>query len=172
VQLLRERIDQAIAQSALFQMAARPSRQKPVLLSRYESGMDYGNHVDDAVMSANGMPMRTDISFTLFLSDEADYEGGELTMEMTSGEQAFKLPAGSLVMYPSSTLHRVTPVTAGERLAAVGWCQSQVREPAKREVLFDLDTTRRQIFKDAGKTEHFDTISKNLANLQRMWAEP
>jgi len=171
VQAMRQRVDEAIQASTLFQMSARPRRTKPVLFSRYEPGMDYGGHVDDAVMGQDGDALRTDIAFTLFLSDPESYEGGELVTDTTAGEQQYKLPAGSMVVYPASTLHRVAPVTQGERLAAVGWCQSQVRDPAQREVLFDLDTSRRRIFQEQGKTEDFDAITKSVANLLRMWAE-
>ncbi|MAR72171.1 MULTISPECIES: Fe2+-dependent dioxygenase [unclassified Halomonas] len=168
---LRDEVMQTLSAHTLFQIAARPRRMKPVMFSRYQQGMTYGNHVDDAVMPTPQGPMRTDLSFTIFLGDPDSYEGGELVTETTQGEQRFKLPAGSMILYPSSTLHRVDPVTQGERLAAVGWLQSQVRQPEQREVLFDLDTTRRQIFERDGKTAEFDSISKSLANLLRMWAE-
>lgn len=168
---LREAIAAELARHTLFQMAARPRRMKPLMFSRYQEGMSYGNHVDDAVMGTPQGPMRTDLSFTLFLNDPERYDGGELLIDATSGEQRYKLPAGALILYPSSTLHRVEPVTRGERLAAVGWAQSQVRDPQQREILFDLDTTRRQIFEESGKTQTFDMLSKSVANLMRMWAE-
>ncbi|TLF50430.1 Fe2+-dependent dioxygenase [Halomonas urmiana] len=171
VSALREEVVGHLQRHALFQMAVRPRRMKPLMFSRYEPGMSYGNHVDDAIMGSPGGAMRTDISFTLFLGDPDAYDGGELLIETTGGEQTFKLPAGSLVLYPSSTLHRVEPVTRGERLAAVGWAQSLVRDPQQREVLFDLDTTRRRLFEENGKTPTFDTLSKSLANLLRMWAD-
>jgi PKHD-type hydroxylase len=167
---LRQRIDQVLALHPLFTMACRPRRIRPLLFSRYEAGMEYGTHVDDAVMGG-AEPLRSDISFTLFLADPASYDGGELVIETTAGEQGFKLEAGSLVLYPSSTLHRVVPVTRGVRLAAVSWVQSQVRDPARREILFDLDTARRTLFEAQGKSREFDLISKSLANLLRMWAE-
>jgi PKHD-type hydroxylase len=129
--------------------------------------MAYGTHVDDALMGG----MRTDISFTLFLSDPESYDGGELVTESHAGEQPFKLPAGSLVLYPSTTLHRVEPVTRGSRLAAVGWVRSLVRDPARRELLFDLDTARKALFDRDGKSPEFDLLSKCGANLLRMWAE-
>ena len=154
----------------LFQLACRPRRMRPVLFSRYEPGMEYGSHVDDAVMGGKDR-IRSDVSFTLFLNPPDAYEGGELVIENTAGEQAFKLPAGGLVLYPSSTLHRVAPVTRGERLAAVSWVQSQVRDPACREILFDLDTARRTLFQREGKSREFDLLSKSLANLLRLWAE-
>jgi PKHD-type hydroxylase len=129
--------------------------------------MEYGSHVDDAVMGSTD-PIRSDVSFTLFLNPPDAYDGGELVIESTAGEQAFKLPAGGLVLYPSSTLHRVVPVT---RLAAVSWVQSQIRDPGCREILFDLDTARRTLFEREGKSREFDLLSKSLANLLRLWAE-
>lgn len=168
---LREELASALQRHPLFQMAARPRRMKPLMFSRYQKGMSYGNHVDDAVMATPQGAMRTDLSFTLFLNDPDSYEGGELLIDSTAGEQTYKLPAGALILYPSSTLHRVEPVSRGERLAAVGWAQSQVRDPQQREVLFDLDTTRRQEYEANGKTRTFDMLSKSLANLLRMWAE-
>ena len=168
---LRSEVDHAIGQSQLFRMAARPRRRMPVRFSRYADSMEYGNHVDDTVMDGPDGPVRTDVSFTLFLSEPDSYDGGELITDTTAGEQSYKLPAGSMVVYPSSTLHRVAPVTRGERVAAIGWAQSTVRDGARREVLFDLDTARRRMFEREGKTEDFDAVSKSLANLQRMWAE-
>ncbi|ATJ82551.1 Fe2+-dependent dioxygenase [Halomonas beimenensis] len=168
---LRQEVAKALQANPLFQMAARPKRMKPLMFSRYQEGMTYGNHVDDAIMATPQGAMRTDLSFTLFLNDPDSYDGGELLVDSTAGEQTYKLPAGALILYPSSTLHRVEPVTRGERLAAVGWAQSQVRDPQQREILFDLDTTRRQEFEANGKTRTFDMLSKSLANLLRMWAE-
>jgi PKHD-type hydroxylase len=129
--------------------------------------MTYGSHVDDALM--NGM--RSDVSFTLFLSNPDTYEGGALVIETSAGEEDVKLPAGSLVAYPSTTLHRVAKVTKGARLAAVGWARSFIRDGAQRELLFDLDTARQRIFQKDGKTAEFDLLSKTSANLLRMWAE-
>ncbi|QOR37137.1 Fe2+-dependent dioxygenase [Billgrantia diversa] len=168
---LRQELTKTLQAHPLFQMAARPRRMKPLMFSRYQEGMTYGNHVDDAVMATPQGAMRTDLSFTLFLSEPESYDGGELLIDSTAGEQTYKLPAGGLILYPSSTLHRVEPVVRGERLAAVGWAQSQVRDPQQREILFDLDTTRRQEFEANGKTQTFDMLSKSLANLLRMWAE-
>jgi len=168
---LRQEVAKALQANPLFQMAARPRRMKPLMFSRYQEGMTYGNHVDDAIMTTPQGAMRTDLSFTLFINDPDSYEGGELLVDSTAGEQTYKLPAGALILYPSSTLHRVEPVTRGDRLAVVGWAQSQVRDPQQREILFDLDTTRRQEFDANGKTRTFDILSKSLANLIRMWAE-
>jgi PKHD-type hydroxylase len=165
---LIQRITGTVEQHPLFQIAARPKAVRPVMISRYTAGMQYGTHVDDAIMGG----VRTDISFTLFLSDPDSYDGGELVMESTGGEQSYKLDAGSMIMYPSGALHRVEPVTRGARVAAVGWAQSLVREAGKREILFDLDTARRAIFQQQGKTAEFDLLSKSTANLLRLWAEP
>jgi PKHD-type hydroxylase len=160
----------ALARHVLFQLAARPRIVRPILFNRYEPGMRYGTHVDDALMG--DPPVRSDLSLTLFLSDPASYDGGELIVESTAGDQAFRLPPGSLVLYPSSSLHRVEPVTRGVRRAAVGWVQSLVRDPARRELLFDLDTARRSLFDREGATREFGLLSKTVANLLRMWAEP
>jgi PKHD-type hydroxylase len=115
--------------------------------------------------------MRTDVAFTLFLSDPASYEGGELVIESAAGEDAVKLSAGSLVAYPATSLHHVNEVARGARLAAVGWAKSLVRDAARRELLFDLDTARRQMFARSGKSPEFDLVSKSFANLLRMWVE-
>jgi PKHD-type hydroxylase len=164
---VRELIAQRILADETFQLAARPKALSPLLLARYEPGMQYGSHVDDALM--NGM--RTDVAFTLFLSDPESYAGGELVIENAAGEDAIKLPPGALVAYPATSLHRVNEVTRGVRLAAVGWARSLIRDAARRELLFDLDTARRQMFAQSGKSAEFDLISKSFANLMRMWAE-
>ena len=168
---LQKHVHQALQQHPLFNMAVRPKLVRPVLFSRYEPGMSYGTHVDNAVMDDGDQRMRSDVSLTLFLSDPATYAGGELVIESTHGEQAFKLPAGAMIVYPSSTLHRVEPVTQGVRLAAVTWVQSLVREQADREILFDLDTARKAVFDQYGKTPEFDLLSKSLANLLRKWVD-
>ncbi len=165
----KEIVMAALQRNQLFQMAVRPKQIRPPLFSRYEPGMSYGNHVDNALM---GTPlMRSDISMTLFLSRVDDYAGGELILETPQGEEAIKLEAGSMVVYPSSTLHRVDPVIKGVRLVAVTWIQSLVRDAYDREILFDLDTARQAIFNQQGKTPEFDLISKAHANLLRKWAE-
>ena len=165
--ILRERVTSAVQGNEVFSLAVRPKALTPLIFSRYGAGQHYGSHVDNPLM--NGV--RTDVSFTLFLADPDSYDGGELVMESASGEEEVKLPAGHLVAYPSTTLHRVAPVTRGERLVAVGWAQSYVRDSAKRELLFDLETARRNLFGQSGKTPEFDLLAKSSANLFRMWAE-
>lgn len=164
------RIMAAMGANPLFRAAAIPKTISSMMFSRYTPGMSYGTHVDNAVMTG-GTPIRTDISFTIFVSPPDGYQGGELVIESTSGEQAFKLDAGSALIYPSTSLHRVNPVTSGVRDVAVGWTQSLVRNPGHREILFDLDTARRTLFQQSGKTTAFDQISKCYSNLMRLWAE-
>lgn len=164
---LNEKVKQAIMNSADFTLACRPRHMTDLRFSRYRDGMEYGAHVDDALMQG----VRSDISFTLFLADPGSYDGGELVMENTDGEAGYKLNRGELIAYSSTRLHRVAPVTRGERICAVGWAQSWVRDPAQREILYDLDIARRALFKRESKTREFDLITKSHANLVRMWVD-
>jgi PKHD-type hydroxylase len=164
---LRGLVEARLMQHEVFALAARPRTIVGPLFSRYLPGHAYGPHVDDALIEG----VRTDVSFTLFLSDPASYDGGEFVIEEASGEEAFKLPAGSVVTYPATTLHRVAPVTRGERLAAAGWVRSYLRDPRQRELLFDLETARRRLFEREGKTVEADLLAKCAANLVRMWCE-
>jgi PKHD-type hydroxylase len=168
----------ALRAHPVFAAAVLPRRLRPVLFSRCRVGDFYGPHVDDALMGGT-IPVRTDVAVTVFLTPAADYAGGELVLETAGGEQEFRLAAGDAVAYPATSLHRVAPVTAGERLAAVTWVQSLVRDPARREVLFDLDTARRASFGNAdgmglprAGVDTFQLLAKTYANLLRMWAEP
>jgi PKHD-type hydroxylase len=162
----RKLASERILANEVFALAVRP-KALSLMFSRYDPGMHYGTHVDDALMRG----MRTDVAFTLFLSDPDSYVGGELVIDTAAGEDPIKLAAGALVAYPATSLHRVAKVTRGMRLAAVGWARSFVRDPAQRELLFDLDTARRKLFAQQRQTAEFDLISKSLANLLRMWAE-
>ena len=165
---LQDEIRDLLGSHPLLRLYARPQRIAPPLLSRYRVGMRYGRHVDDALM---GEPaLRTDLAFTLFLSSPEDYDGGELVLEGHDGETPVKLGAGSLVLYATGQTHRVEEVTRGERLAAVGWIQSHVRDPVQRDILFDLDRTRRALFERDGDSEAFATLSRSSAALLRMWA--
>jgi len=164
---LRSHIADRILENEIFQLAVRPKALTPLVISRYKAGKQYGTHVDDALMRG----IRTDVSFTLFLAEPETYEGGALVVESAAGEQEFKLAAGSMIVYPSNTLHRVAPVQKGERLAAVGWARSFIRSSERREILFDLENARRDIFDLHGKTPAFDQLSKCSANLLRMWAD-
>lgn len=166
-------VSAALLDNAVFRAAVLPRRLRPVLFARYGAGEAYGAHVDDALMGAGeaGGPLRTDVAVTVFLAAPDAYAGGELVVEDAGGEQAVKLDAGAAVAYPATSLHRVAPVASGERLVAVTWAQSLVRDPAARGILFDLDTARRQVFAREGKGAAFDLIAKSHANLLRRWAE-
>ena len=167
IERIRKLVTERINNNELFKLAVRPKTLSPLMFARYERGKNYGSHVDDPLM--NGM--RTDVSFTLFLSDPKTYTGGELVIESTAGEDPVKPPAGAMVVYPTTALHRVAKVTKGQRLVCVGWARSLIRDPAQRELLFDLDTARRRLFSRDGKTADYDLVSKSLANLMRMWVE-
>jgi PKHD-type hydroxylase len=160
-------VARAVQAHPLFAAAARPKAMTPLILSRYRPGQTYGLHVDDALMGG----LRTDISFTLFLSDPEAYDGGALIVEDALEARAIKLTAGSVFLYPSTTLHRVEPVTQGERLVVVGWVQSCIRQADKREILFDLDKSIAELHATTGKSALFDTLCKTRSNLLRMWAE-
>jgi PKHD-type hydroxylase len=151
----------------VFLSAARPRRFARLLVSRYRTGMEYGPHVDDPIMKGH----RTDLSFTLPLSEPESYEGGGLCIDDGIEERVIRPRAGDAVLYPTSALHRVAPVTEGERLAVVGWVTSRVRDAARREVLFDLDVATREVFATQGKTAALDRLFKARSNLYRMWAE-
>lgn len=159
----------ALGRNRCFQSAVLPNRFRPPLFNRYEAGMTYGNHVDSPIMGTP--PMRSDVSLTLFLSDPSTYTGGELVIEESQRSYPVKLAAGAMVVYPSSTLHRVEPVTQGVRLAAVAWVQSLVRDPGDRQLLFDLHTVQQSLFEQSGKTKEFDLVAKSHANLLRKWAD-
>lgn len=160
---IRALVASRIMSNDLFRMAVRPKALTPLLFSRTETGMQYGVHVDDA--------LRTDVAFTLFLDAPESYDGGELVIENAAGDDAIKLPAGAMIAYPATTLHRVAEVTRGQRHVVAGWARSFIRDAAQRELLFDLDTARRAMFARDGKSAEFDLVSKSLANLLRMWAE-
>ena len=164
---LRDHLAARIQGNSVFALAARPKRLVSLMFAKYGPGQAYGSHVDNALMEGE----RTDVAFTLFLSDPASYDGGELVIEQAAGDDAIKLEAGSLFAYPATSLHRVAPVTRGERLVMVGWARSFVRDAGKRELLFDLDTARRTLFDHHGKTAEADLLSKCSANLLRQWAE-
>ncbi len=167
VDALRDLIVERLQSNLLFQLAARPKRVLGPVFSRYQTSDAYGPHADEPVMDG----ARSDVSFTLFLSSPESYTGGELILMTAAGDDVIKLPAGSLFVYPATTLHQVAPVTDGERLVAVGWVRSYVRAAAQRELLFDLDRARRDIFERDGPSAAFNLVSKSFANLMRMWCE-
>lgn len=169
---LADVVRDAFMRNGMLQAALLPASATQVMFNRYDIGMEYGPHVDSPVMGGMGSAVRSDIAITLFLSDPQSYAGGELVMCNSGGmEYEFKLEAGAAIAYPANTLHHVKPVTRGARQAAILWVQSMVRDPARRELLWDLENAKRDIFGREGKSAAFDAVSRSHANLLRMWAE-
>jgi PKHD-type hydroxylase len=162
----------ALNRNARFFTAALPSRVLPPQFNRYGGATNrYGRHVDNAMRRApDGSWLRTDLSATLFLSDPADYDGGELTVVDTFGTHAVKLAAGSLVLYPSSSVHEVTPVARGERVACFMFIESLVRDPQQRRLLYDMDMALLQLRGELGETAPIVTLTGVYHNLLRCWA--
>jgi len=163
----------ALMQNSLFFSAALPLRLVPPLFNRYEGGEHYGLHVDGAIRSVpgSGERLRTDLSCTLFLCGPGEYDGGELEVVDTYGTHEVKLPAGDLILYPSSSLHRVHPVTRGARTCSFFWVQSMVRDDEKRRMLFELDQTIVKLRGRGGESEEAVALTSHYHNLLRMWSE-
>ena len=163
----------ALQRNPLFVSAALPLRVFPPLFNRYQGGHAFGNHVDNAIrqIAATGHRVRTDLSATLFLAEPDEYEGGELAVEDTYGVHKVKLPAGDMVLYPSSSLHSVTPVTSGARVASFFWVQSMVRDDGRRTLLFDLDMSIQQLSRDVPAHPAIVQLTGVYHNLLRQWAE-
>jgi PKHD-type hydroxylase len=163
----------ALSNSPLFISAALPLKVFPPLFNRYRGGEAFGNHVDNAIRAVPGTPVRvrTDLSATLFLSPPEDYDGGELTVDDTYGVHTVKLPAGHMVLYPASSLHRVTPVTRGARVSSFFWIQSMVRGDAQRSLLFELDAAIQRLAGAVPQDEGIVKLTGVYHNLLRMWAD-
>jgi len=170
---LGARVRDAVLRHPQFFAAALPLRVLPPLFNRYEGGGEYGMHIDGAVMRQLGseLPLRSDVSSTLFISEPDEYDGGELIVADTYGEHEVKLPAGDMVVYAASSLHRVTPVTRGARLASFFWTQSMVRSDAQRGMLFELDQTIQRLRAAHGDTAEVTALTGHYHNLLRMWAD-
>jgi len=162
----------ALERSALFMSAALPALVYPPLFNKYEAGMNFGAHVDNAIRMVPGTQrrLRTDVSATLFLSEPTEYDGGELIVQDTYGTHSAKLPAGDLILYPATSLHRVAPVTRGARVASFFWIQSMVKDDAERQMLFDLD--RSIIEMAAPDSPAALRLTALYHNLVRKWGEP
>jgi PKHD-type hydroxylase len=174
VQALRKLVLQALNRNALFFTAALPSKILPPFFNRYSCNANYyGYHVDNAMrlMPDGSGYVRADVSATLFLSEPDEYEGGELTIDDTFGQHGLKLPAGSMVVYPSSSVHQVSPVTAGARVACFMFIQSMVRDATKRRLLYDMDLSLMQLRDTVGETEAVVKLTGVYHNLLRSWAE-
>ncbi|NBB17452.1 Fe2+-dependent dioxygenase [Caulobacter sp. SLTY] len=166
-------IERALAGNLLFQSAALPAQVFPPLFNRYAGDHSFGTHVDNALRTLpSGLRLRTDLSATLFLSDPEDYDGGELVIEDVYGAHAVKLPAGSMILYPATSLHQVTPVTRGVRTASFFWIQSHVRDDGARALLFDMDLALQRLRGEVGDGhESMVALTGVYHNLLRRWAE-
>jgi PKHD-type hydroxylase len=168
-----ETIVAALQRNLVFMAAALPLKVFPPLFNRYTGGDEFGSHVDNAIRQVPGSPhrIRTDLSATLFFADPDDYDGGELVIEDTYGIHSVKLPAGDMVLYPSTSLHHVTPVARGSRICSFFWIQSLIRDDGRRTLLFDLDTAIQRLSRDV--PDHSSTIQLTgvYHNLLRQWSE-
>ncbi len=168
---LADFVEEALRRHPVFALAARPRRLTRLMFSRYEPGMTYGAHTDDALMGGAD-PVRTDLAFTIFLAEPETYEGGALAIDSALGEQEVKLNAGDAILYPAGSIHRVTPVSSGVRLACVGWVQSFIADAARREILFDLAQARARLEGAGAARGDLLVLDKAISNLLRMWARP
>jgi PKHD-type hydroxylase len=163
----------ALGRSALFFSAVLPKEVFPPLFNRYDTGMTFGSHVDNAIRGYLDTPLRirTDVSATLFISAPEDYDGGELVVQDTYGTHAVKLPAGDMVVYPGTSLHHVTPITRGARVASFFWIQSMIRDVTKRSLLFDLDMAIIKLNRDHPSHPSIVELTSIYHNLLRQWSE-
>ncbi len=170
IQQLNETVMGALVAHPTYRAAAMPLRVAAPYYARYRTGMAYGDHIDDPIMQAD-TPYRSDIAISIFLSPPQDYDGGELMIRTSFGSNEVKLPAGDAVMYPASSLHHVAEVTRGERLVAVTWVQSAVRDPARRELLYELHQAREALLREQPEAPETAQVDHAYVNLVRMWSE-
>ena len=170
---LGEQILSRLSDNALFMSAALPKRIYPPLFNRYSGGEAFDWHIDNAIRGIKGVRerVRTDISATLFLADPASYDGGELVIRDTFGEHAVKLPAGHLLIYPGSSLHKINPVTRGERIASFFWIESLVREDSQRQLLLDMDVAIQRLTAQHADDHALLQLSGAYHNLLRRWSD-
>ena len=173
LKILRNIITQALRTNPLFISAAIPNHIISPFVNRYENGGAYGNHVDNSILydATIGKNFRTDVSCSLFFTDPDEYEGGEMVIEDTFGLHEVKLPAGDLILYPSTSLHRVEPVTKGVRMVSFMWTQSMIRSAWKRSILFELDNTIQSLRAKYGETQEAVNLSIHYHKLIQEWAE-
>lgn len=171
--LFGQRILARLSENALFMSAALPKRIYPPLFNRYSGGEAFGFHIDNAIRGIKGVRerVRTDLSATLFLTDPQTYDGGELVIRDTFGERSVKLPAGHLVLYPGTSVHKVNPVTRGERVAAFFWIESLVREDSQRSLLLDMDVAIQRLNAQQADDESLLQLSGVYHNLLRRWSD-
>jgi PKHD-type hydroxylase len=172
-QELGQMVMRALGKNPLFFSAVLPKQVFPPLFNRYDAGMTFGAHVDNAIRDYLDTPLqiRTDVSTTLFISAPEDYDGGELVVEDTYGSHKVKLPAGDAIVYPGTSLHNVTPITRGSRIASFFWTQSLIRDDSKRALLFDLDMSIRRLAADHPEHPSVVSLTSTYHNLLRQWAE-
>jgi len=168
---LNQMVMNSLISHPIFQASVMPHRVATPFYARYQPGETYGQHVDDPIMGPMQARYRTDVSMTIFISEPEDYEGGEIVIHSQTGEQGFKLAAGSAITYPSGSLHHVAEVTRGTRLVAVTWAQSLVRDAEKRELLYNLHKTREALQKKYPDDGEVVRIDHTYINLMRMWTE-
>lgn len=160
----------SVGHNAVFRNAALPAKVADFIFARYQPGMRYGDHVDDPIMG-QGPKFRSDVSMTVFLNAPDTYDGGELVIRTPFGDQKVKLPAGHAVVYPSASVHRVAEVTRGERLVALTWIQSFVRDAAQRELLYELNQSREHLLRTDPESDVTKNVDRSYVNLLRMWAD-
>jgi PKHD-type hydroxylase len=170
-QLLNRILMASLGNNQLFRSFALPNRMADFIFSKYETGMTYGDHVDDPIMGGAGARFRTDVSMTVFLNEPETYQGGELVVRTPFGDKQVKLAAGDAVVYPSASVHHVAEVTSGVRQVALTWIQSFVRDAAKRELLFELDQAREKMLANNSEAQETRYVDRSYVNLLRMWAE-
>ncbi len=163
----------ALGRNNLFMSAVLPKQVFPPLFNRYDAGMTFGAHVDNSIRGIPGTPfrIRTDVSSTLFISGPDDYDGGELVVEDTYGSHSVKLPAGDMIVYPATSLHHVTPITRGSRIASFFWTQSMIRDENRRSLLFDMDMAIIKLARDHPEHASVVELTSVYHNLLRQWAE-
>jgi PKHD-type hydroxylase len=171
LELLNTTVMAALNEHEAYRAGALPLRAASPIFARYVPGMRYGDHVDDPVMGAPGPLYRSDVSVTVFLSEPDEYDGGELVVNSAFGQNRIKLPAGDAVVYPSSSLHHVAEVSRGERLVAITWIQSLIRDPARRELLYTLYRAKESLLASSPNSEEAREINTAYVNLIRMWGE-
>lgn len=171
-QALGRLVQRALARSADFTSAVLPAKIFPPLFNRYGEGMGFGDHIDNAIRMHRAGVVRTDVSATLFLTEPSEYDGGELVVEDTYGNHAVKLPAGDLIIYPATSVHRVLPMTRGARIASFFWIQSLIRDDGKRTLLHDLDRSLGRLRqRGLGAEPELVMLTGIYHNLMRQWAE-
>jgi PKHD-type hydroxylase len=171
LQQLNQLVMGGLARHPMYRSGALPLHAASPLYARYRPGMAYGDHLDDPIMGADGVLYRSDIAVTIFLNAPEAFDGGELVIRTAAGEQAVKSDAGCAVMYPAGSVHHVNPVTRGERLVAVTWVQSLVRDPARRELLYGLNAAREKLLQSSPEAAETAQVNTAYLNLIRMWSD-